>query len=94
VGTRFQAIPELPAPPERHLAAIDAQLILQTCKRKDRFVLQRYYLDECDIQEIARAQGLTVTAVRLRLLRARRGLSKTLNAISRPTTLPAKPLNA
>ena len=88
-------VPEVPAPPERYLAAIDVQLIMQVCRKKDRFVLQRYYLDECGTQEIARAQGLTVTAVRLRLLRARRGLAKTLDAISRPTTLrSAKPANA
>jgi RNA polymerase sigma factor (sigma-70 family) len=91
----LQEVPEIPAPPERHLAAIDVQLLMQVCRKKDRFVLQRYYLDECGTQEIARAQGLTVTAVRLRLLRARRGLAKTLNAISRPATLPStKPANA
>jgi RNA polymerase sigma factor (sigma-70 family) len=90
----LQEVPEVPAPPERHLAAIDVQLIMQVCRKKDRFVLQRYYLDECGTQEIARAQGLTVMAVRLRLLRARRGLAKMLNATSRPTTLRlAKPAN-
>jgi RNA polymerase sigma factor (sigma-70 family) len=76
----LQEVPEVPAPPEKHLAAIDVQLIMQVCRKKDRFVLQRYYLDECGTQEIARAQGLTEAAVRLRLLRARRGLAKTLNA--------------
>src|ERR1700689_5944952 len=52
----LQEIPELPAPPERHLAAIDVQLILQTCKRKDRMVLQSYYLEDCRPEEIALQQ--------------------------------------
>jgi len=85
----LQEIPELPAPPERHLAAIDVQLILQTCKRKDRIVLQSYYLEDCRPEEIALQQGSSVTAIRLRLLRARRALAKTLTAISRPTTTSA-----
>jgi len=80
-----QDVPEIAAPPERHLAAIDAHLILQTCKKKDRIVLESYYLEDCGPEEIARAQGSTVTAIRLRLLRARRGIAKTLTAGSRPT---------
>ncbi len=84
----LQEFPELVAPPDRHLAAIDVQLMLQTCKKKDRIVLQSYYLEDCKPEEIARAQGSSVTAIRLRLLRARRGLAKTLNVISRsPATL-------
>jgi RNA polymerase sigma factor (sigma-70 family) len=82
----LQEVPDVPAPPERHLAAIDVQLIMQVCREKDRFVLQRYYLDECGTQEIAVTQGLTEAAVRIRLLRARRGLARALNAVSRPAT--------
>jgi DNA-directed RNA polymerase specialized sigma24 family protein len=78
----LQELPELAAPPERHLAAIDVQLMLQTRKKKDRIVLQSYYLEDCKPKEIARAQGSSVTAVRLRLLRARRALAKTVTAIS------------
>ena len=84
-GPFLQELPEMPAPVERHLA-IDVQLILQTCKKKDRIVLQRYYLEECGTHEIARTQGLSVTAVRLRLFRARRKAAETLTAISQPTT--------
>jgi RNA polymerase sigma factor (sigma-70 family) len=83
-----QEIPEVPAPPERHLAAIDVQLILRTCKRKDRLVLQSYYLEDRRPEEIALEQGSTVTAIRLRLLRARRAVAKTLT-VSRPTITPA-----
>jgi RNA polymerase sigma factor (sigma-70 family) len=82
----LQDIPDVAAPPERHLAAIDVQLILQICKKKDRIVLQSYYLEDSKPEEIAQAQGSSATAIRLRLLRARRGLAKTLTAISRPST--------
>jgi RNA polymerase sigma factor (sigma-70 family) len=82
----LEELPELAAPPEKHLAAIDAQFILQTCKENDRIVLRSFYLEDCKAEEIARAQGLSVTAVRLRLFRARRAAAKTLIASSRPTT--------
>jgi DNA-directed RNA polymerase specialized sigma24 family protein len=85
----LEELPELAAPPERHLAAIDVQLILQTCKETDRIVLQSYYLEDHRTEEIARAEGSSATAVRLRLLRARRrAFEKTVTAISRATTTP------
>jgi RNA polymerase sigma factor (sigma-70 family) len=88
-----QDIPEIAAPPERHLAAIDVQLILQICKKKDRIVLESYYLEDSNPEEIAQAQGSSATAIRLRLLRARRGLAKALG-ISRPTSALALPKSA
>jgi DNA-directed RNA polymerase specialized sigma24 family protein len=83
----LQELPELEAPPEKHLAAIDVQLILRTCKKTDRIVLQSYYLEDHRTEEIARVQGSSETAVRLRLLRARRrALAKTVTVISQHTT--------
>jgi RNA polymerase sigma-70 factor (ECF subfamily) len=90
----LQELPELAAPPERHLAAIDVQFILQTCTKNERTVLRSYYLEDCKTEEIARAQGLSVTAVRLRLLRARRAVAKNLIASSRPTAIPTLPSSA
>jgi RNA polymerase sigma factor (sigma-70 family) len=88
----WQELLEVAAPPESHLAAIDVQLILQTCRNKDRIVLQSYYLEDCKYEEIARAQGSSKTAVRLQLLRARRALAKTLTVVSPApmTSTPAK----
>jgi len=80
----LQDLPDVPAPVEPHLASIDVHFILQTCKKNERFVLQRHYLEEYKATEIALEQGLTVTAVRLRLLRARRAVARTLTATSRP----------
>ena len=67
-----QALPELPTAPQFNLAAIDVDRILRFCKSKDRLVLTQHYLDGSRIKDIAQKQGWTQTAVRIRLLRARR----------------------
>src|SRR3984893_3842855 len=68
----LQTLPELATPPKINLAAIDVRRILKTCKKNDRMVLQRHYLEGYKVQEIARAHGWTETAVGIRLLRPRR----------------------
>jgi RNA polymerase sigma factor (sigma-70 family) len=72
----LQQLPELSTPPKVNLAAIDVRRMLQTCKKNDRVVLQRHYLEGYKVQEIARDHGWTETAVRIRLLRARRSVGK------------------
>jgi RNA polymerase sigma factor (sigma-70 family) len=72
----LQALPELSTSPKVNLAAIDVRRILKVCKMNDRMVLQRHYLEGYKVQEIARQQGWTETAVRIRLLRARRSVGK------------------
>ena len=62
------------------LAAIDVKCILKTCKKNDRLVLERHYLEGYTAREIASAHGWSETAVRIRLLRARRAVAKTLAA--------------
>jgi len=74
----FQVLPELSTAPKVNLAAIDVRRILKTCKNNDRIVLQRHYLEGFKVQEIAMEQGWTETAVRIRLLRARRTVGKRL----------------
>jgi RNA polymerase sigma factor (sigma-70 family) len=74
----LQALPELSTQPRVNLAAIDVRRILKTCKTNDRMVLQRHYLEGFKVQEIAQEQGWTETAVRIRLLRARRTVGKRL----------------
>jgi len=68
----LQQLPELSAPPRVNLAAIDVNRVLSSCKTADRVVLQQRYIDGCGIKEIARQHGWTETAVRVRLVRARR----------------------
>jgi len=72
----LQTLPELPTPPRINLAAIDVRRILKTCKKNERLVLQRHYLEGYKVQEIAQSHGWTETAVRIRLLRARRSVGK------------------
>jgi len=74
----LQALPELSTPPKVNLAAIDVRRILRCCKHSDRMVLQRHYLEGYKVQEIAEQQGWTETAVRIRLLRARRTVGQRL----------------
>jgi len=74
----FVPLPELSTPPKVNLASIDVRRMLETCKSKDREVLKRHYLEGYKVREIAQAHGWTETAVRIRLLRARRSLAKGL----------------
>jgi DNA-directed RNA polymerase specialized sigma24 family protein len=59
-------------------------------------VLQRHYLEGFKVQEIARQQGWTETAVRIRLLRARRTVGKRLGRKypEPPATSQKRVLNA
>jgi RNA polymerase sigma-70 factor (ECF subfamily) len=65
-------LPETATSPKLNLAAIDVERILHFSKKKDRFLLQRHYLEGFTAQEIASEGTSTKNAVRSRLLRARR----------------------
>lgn len=73
-----QTLPELAATPRLNVAAIDAKRILNSCKPNDRIVLHSHYIEGYKVQEIAEQHGWTETAVRIRLLRARRSVEKKL----------------
>lgn len=89
----LQTLPEISAAPQVNLAAIDVRRILKCCKRNDRVVLQRHYLEGYKVQEIAKQNGWTETAVRIRLLRARRWVGKRLvRRPLMPRLLAAKPV--
>ncbi len=66
-----QPLPELTTEADFHLAAIDIGLILSRCLPRDRKLLE-YSLQGHRLDEIARMQGVSYAAVRIRLLRARR----------------------
>src|SRR5690348_5650969 len=74
-----QTLPELQAPPRMNVAAIDAKRILSSCKPNDRIVLHSHYIEGYKVQEIAEQHGWTETAVRIRLLRARRSVERRLS---------------
>jgi DNA-directed RNA polymerase specialized sigma24 family protein len=66
-----------------NVAAIDVKRILNECKPNDRVVLEGHYIEGYKVQEIARQNGWSETAVRIRLLRARRSVERRL---SKPKT--------
>lgn len=76
----LQELPEIVAAPKANVAVIDLQRALKTCKKNERMVLQRHYLEGYQVREIALANGWSDTAVRIRLLRARRAVAKKLIA--------------
>jgi|SRR5580693_967193 RNA polymerase sigma factor (sigma-70 family) len=75
-----QELPEMLTTSTLNLESIDLRRVLARCKKSDRLVLQRYYFEGDKVREIAQAHGLTETAVRIRLLRARRAVAKRLAA--------------
>jgi len=77
------------------LAAIDIARILRACRPLDRFLLEAQ-MNGVTAKEMAREQGLTETAVRIRFLRARRSARKALQTRSRKLSmgLAAGPLAA
>ena len=62
-----------------NVAAIDVKRILNECKPNDRIVLEGHYIEGFKVQEIAQQHGWSETAVRIRLLRARRSVERRLS---------------
>jgi DNA-directed RNA polymerase specialized sigma24 family protein len=77
------------------LAAIDVARILRVCRPPDRVLLEAQ-MKGVTAKEMAREQGLTETAVRIRFLRARRSARKALETRARKLSmdLPAKQIAA
>ena len=66
-----QELPEIVSPHSIDMAAIDVHRILNYCRPSER-VLFEQQMCGATTEEIARTQGVTETAIRIRLLRARR----------------------
>jgi DNA-directed RNA polymerase specialized sigma24 family protein len=67
----YQPLPELSAKAGVNFAAIDIARILKICRPCDRVLLEQH-MRGLTTEEIALEQGATETAIRIRLLRARR----------------------
>src|SRR5258708_30227216 len=67
----YQALPELSTKAAVNLAAIDVARILRICRPCDRVLLEQQ-MRGMTTGELARRQGVSETAIRIRLLRARR----------------------
>jgi RNA polymerase sigma-70 factor (ECF subfamily) len=84
---RNQALTELQAAPNSTLSHVDVGKVLNCCREKDRALLKLFYLYGYTTGEIGRRVGLTSTAVRVRLLRARRVLQKRMNIRACPAVI-------
>lgn len=73
-----EPLAEVEASTSLNVAAIDVARILKECKPNDRIVLEGHYIAGYKTTEIARLQGCSETAVRIRLLRARRKIQSHL----------------
>lgn len=81
---RNQVLTDLPAVSTSAVAGVDAGKVLDCCRHKDRSLLQLHYLYGYTTGEIGERVGLSSTAVRVRLLRARRSLRKRLKIGASP----------
>jgi RNA polymerase sigma factor (sigma-70 family) len=79
----LHTLPEIPTTPKINFAAIDVERILQCSRKRDRFVLQRHYLEGFTTQEIASERDWSKAAVRSRLLRARRSAGQRIGRVVR-----------
>ena len=73
-----EELQEFPIPPRVDLIAIDVHRMLSRCRVTDRELLRKRYFYGYEIDELARDQGCSQTAVRVRLMRARRSLRRLL----------------
>jgi RNA polymerase sigma-70 factor, ECF subfamily len=71
-----------------NVAAIDVKRILTQCKPNDRIVLEEHYIDGYKAGEIAEQRGCSETAIRIRLLRARRKVRR-LVVVAKPNSIVA-----
>lgn len=85
----YQALPELRAKAGVNLAAIDVARILKICRPCDRLLLEQQ-MHGVTAEEIARKHGVSETAIRIRLLRARRAARLRLGQTRRSPSGPTK----
>jgi DNA-directed RNA polymerase specialized sigma24 family protein len=79
---RYLTISESAVAPSVDHLSIDVSQVLSGCPPVDRTILKQFHLEERPIREIARQHCCSVTAMRIRLVRARRSA----RAHFRPTT--------
>jgi RNA polymerase sigma factor (sigma-70 family) len=85
----FESLQDVSISFQKDLASVDlARILTKCCSFEERTLLQQQYLDELKISEIARRQGCSETAARIRILRARRAVHERL-CRSRPRTAKA-----
>ena len=69
--TLTQSLPELQSRDRIDVAAIDVHRVLRFCRPAERTLLEKH-MEGVTMEEIARENGVTETAIRIRMMRARR----------------------
>ena len=82
----WQDLPEIGTKPGVNLAAIDLARILRICGPGDRTFLN-YQLNGLSPSEIARLRGVPESAIRVRMLRARRAARRRVEGIGPPQVI-------
>jgi RNA polymerase sigma factor (sigma-70 family) len=72
----IEPLAEVAASTSLNVAAIDVERILKECQPNDRVLLEEHYIDGYKTTEIARLEGCSEMAVRIRLFRARRKIRR------------------
>ena len=82
IEARYEALPELCGHMGINVAVLDAAKILNLCRPRDRMLFEQQ-MGGLTTQEIAKKQGVTATAIRIRFLRARRNARASLEGSAR-----------
>jgi len=77
IEARYEALPELSGKMGIDVAPLDAAKILNLCRPRDRMLFEQQ-MGGLTTEEIARKQGVSATAIRIRFLRARRNARASL----------------
>ena len=72
--SRYERMREFPVQPHISTAAFDLRNKIEECRKKDNEILKLRYFMGFGIKDLAHRYGCTETAVRVKLLRARRNL--------------------
>ncbi|HLJ18393.1 MAG TPA: sigma factor-like helix-turn-helix DNA-binding protein [Bryobacteraceae bacterium] len=81
-GAHLQPLVDRLGSTEVNLAAIDVSKILTLCKPAERSILEQHHLLGRPLREIAQERGCSETAIRIRILRARRTAGERLRRLA------------
>jgi RNA polymerase sigma-70 factor (ECF subfamily) len=86
--SRHEPLGELSVQPQIRISAIDMERMLNQCRDGEKKILKLRYFKGYDIRELAHQYGCSETAVRVKLLRARRSLKAVYEGTVRSRQFP------
>jgi RNA polymerase sigma factor (sigma-70 family) len=81
-NSHMQPLVDYTASTETNLATIDVSKILTLCRPAERTILEQHHIEGRPLREIAEECGCSETAIRIRILRARRTAGDRLKRLS------------